>query len=566
MKHLTPIIAGLALSACAVDPSILQADPVTQADTAAVVGVAMPHIAAENIEAHIRFLASDELAGRGTGTVGYAIAANYVAAQMRLLGLEPAGDDGTYLAAVPMQQIQADRDYNQLTMDGVTYDQGHSVYVQLNPALAESTVTGEPVFVGYGVSAPARGHDDYAGLDVSGKIVVVVDGIPDGLPSEEAAHHRSAKRDTAAAHGAIGMISLSDWSDEDASEFTNGPAALPSIRLTSATGPSSYDQLRASATLDAELSATLFEGAEMSLEQVRAAMTDEDGARYPHFVLPHTVTIRQRSISHLFSDPNVVGILRGADPELAAQVVVLSAHLDHIGTVSGPGEPDEGCRASDSGDAICNGALDNAAGVAVLLETARSFVELGRPRRSVLFIALAGEEVGLLGSEHFARNPTLPAGSMIADVNLDMPVITYEFGDVLAFGAEHSNLGPITRRAAARLGVVVSPDPIPQQNLFVRSDHYSFVRQGIPAIMLSTGFASPDPRWDEGRGLMGFVQTHYHQPSDQLDGGLNVLFDQGAKFADINYLIAREIADSDEGVSWNEGDFFGGLFGKGAGE
>ncbi len=557
MKYLAPIIAGLALGACDLEQFGAGREPAT-ADL-------LPAIPPVNIEAHIRFLASNELAGRDTGSEGYQIAAHYVAAQMRLLGLEPAGDDGSYFAAVPLQRIRADREYNQLTLDGVTYDQGQSVYVQLNPALAESEVSGELVFIGYGVSAPLHGHDDYADIDVTGKIVVVTNGVPDGLPSEEAAHHASSTRDTAAAHGAIGMISLSEWSDEEAAEFANGPAMVPSIRLTAASGATNHDQLRASALVSTTLAAALFEGAEMSLEEVRAAMEADEGASYPRFALPHTVTIRQRSIFETFSDPNVVGLLRGSDPALAAEVVVLSAHLDHIGVAGGDGGPDSGCRANEGGDEICNGALDNAAGVAVMLETARTFIAHGTPRRSVLFIALAAEEQGLLGSQHFARNPTVPAGSIIANVNLDMPVIAYDFADVLAFGGEHSNLGPIATRAAARMGIPVSPDPIPEQNVFVRSDHYSFVREGIPAIMLATGFASPDPRWDEGEGLMGFLQTHYHQPSDQLDGELEVLFDQGAKFANINYLIAREIADSDEGVSWNEGDYFGELFG-GVGE
>tara|TARA_R110002096_G_scaffold114645_1_gene248571 strand:+ start:921 stop:2657 length:1737 start_codon:yes stop_codon:yes gene_type:complete len=562
MKYLAPIIAGLALVACDLAPSATGTDPASQAGHAPAMSDTLPDIPALNIEAHIRFLASNELAGRDTGSEGYQIAANYVAAQMRLLGLEPAGDDGSYFAQVPLQHIRADASYNQFTLDGVVYDQGESVYVQLNPSLAESEITGEVVFVGHGVSAPMHGHDDYAGLDVTGKIVAIIGGIPDGLPSEEAAHHRSATRDNAAAHGAIGVITLSSWDDEQTSAFANGPATSTSTRLTAASGRTNYDQLQVSAYVSTSLGAALFEGAEMSLEDVRAAMDAEEGASYPRFALPHTVTMRQRSISETFSDPNVVGMLRGSDPELAAEVVVLTAHLDHIGVAHAEGGGHGGgCQANDAGDEICNGALDNAAGVAVMLETARTFIQHGTPRRSVLFVALAGEEQGLLGSEHFARNPTVPAASIVANVNLDMPVIAYEFADVLAFGGEHSNLGLIAERAAARLGMPVSPDPIPEENIFVRSDHYSFVRQGIPSIMLATGFSSPDPRWDEGEGFMGFLQTHYHEPSDQLDGELEVLFDQGAKFANINYLIAREIADGDEGIAWNEGDFFGDLFG-----
>ena len=220
------------------------------------------------------------------------------------------------------------------------------------------------------------------------------------------------------------------------------------------------------------------------------------------------------------------------------------------------------CRSDNEEDLVCNGAIDNASGVSIMIETAREFVEQGAPRRSVLFVALAAEEKGLLGSSHIARNPVVRADSIVANVNLDMPVIVYEFSDLLAFGGEHSTLGPIASRAAERLNLTVSPDPIPEQNVFVRSDHYSFVQAGIPSIMLATGFSSPDPRWDQGEGFMGFLNTHYHRQTDELDGELEVLFEQGAKFANINYVIAREIADSDARPEWNDDSYFGNLFGS----
>ena len=557
MKYLVPALAGLALAAC--QPNT--ADTTTDAPF-------VPDVSATNIEAHIRFLASDYMQGRDAGSDGYEIAANYVASQMRLLGLEPAGDDGHYFADVPMQDVTADASYNQMVFDGETFTQGNSVLISTNPSVLESEVTGELVFVGHGISAANRGHDDYAGLDVEGKIVVVMGGVPDAVfegLSEERAHHGSGttKRNVAAAHGAIGMIGLTSWSDERLAGIAENYGDRPSTRLTAATGPSGYDDVRVSANVSTELAARLFEGAEMSLEEVRAAMEGEE-ATYPRFDLPHTVTLRQRTLSEPFTDPNVVGMIRGSDPELADEYVVLTAHLDHIGHVADDMRAGGACRSSDDEDAICNGAVDNASGVSIMLETARTFLEEGTPRRSILFVALAAEEKGLLGSEHFARNPTVPADQIVANVNLDMPVIVYDFADVVAFGSNHSNLGPIATRAAARLGIQVSEDPLPEQSLFVRSDHYNFVRQGVPSLFLMTGFSSPDPRWDEGEGFMGFLNTHYHTQTDQLDGELEVLFDQGAKFANINYMIAREIADSDELPAWNEDSFFGNLFGRDA--
>tara|TARA_R110002095_G_scaffold186438_1_gene163666 strand:+ start:1619 stop:3289 length:1671 start_codon:yes stop_codon:yes gene_type:complete len=552
MKFLAPALACLALVACGPDTDTAVQAPVEF----------MPHVRTENIEAHIRFLASDYLQGRDVGTDGYEIAANYVAAQMELLGLEPAGDDGSYFQEVPLQEITADADYAAFALDGVDAVVGSDLMIGTNASVLESSVTAPLVFVGYGVSAANRDHDDYANIDATGKIAVVMSGVPDGLPTEERAHHnsRSTKLEVAAAHGAVGLITLTDWTPEQVAQFAENYGARASVRLTAATGPSGNDTLTVTAGAGAALGARLFEGAPMSLEDVQAAMSAEEGATFPTFDLPHTVTMRQRTNSVPFTAPNVVGMLRGSDPEIGAEVVVLTAHLDHIGSVHADGSGHSSCRARDE-DTICNGAVDNASGVSVMLETARTFIEQGTPRRSVLFVALAGEEKGLLGSEHFAKNPTVPAEAMVANVNLDMPVIVYDFSDVIAFGADHSNLGPIATRAAARMDIAVSPDPIPEQSLFVRSDHYNFVREGVPALFLMTGFSSPDPRWDEGEGFMGFLNTHYHRPTDQLDGELEVLFEQGAKFANINYLIAREIADSDVRPAWNDDSFFGNLFG-----
>ncbi len=552
MKYLVPVLAGLALTAC--DLQGLQTSASNEPFT--------PDVSVENIEAHIRFLASDYMGGRDAGSDGYEIAANYVASQMRLLGLEPAGDgENSYFAAVPMQDMRADGEFNQLTFNGQTYGQGEGVVIWANPIHGEAEITGELVFAGYGVSAANRGHDDYADLDVEGKIVVTMNGVPAGFPSEERAHHNSGntKRAVAAARGAIGMITVNSMTNEQAAGWAEGFASREFTALTSATGASPFDNIQAHATVGTTLGTAFFEGAEMSLEEVRAAMSADEPA-YPVFDLPHSVTLRQRTVSESFADPNVVGMIRGTDPELADEYVVLTAHLDHIGQVSEFMRGRGGCRSSDEQDGICNGAVDNASGISIMLETARTFLAQGAPRRSVLFVALAAEEKGLLGSEHFARNPTVPAESMVANVNLDMPVIVYDFADVVAFGSDHSNLGPIASRAAARMDIAVSEDPIPEQSLFVRSDHYNFVRVGVPSLFLMTGFASPDPRWDGGEGFMGFLNTYYHRQTDQLDGELEVLFDQGAKFANINYLIAREIADSDETPAWNEDSFFGNMF------
>lgn len=248
-----------------------------------------------------------------------------------------------------------------------------------------------------------------------------------------------------------------------------------------------------------------------------------------------------------YKAPNVIGILPGSDPVLKNEYVVLSAHLDHVGT--------DPLRA---GDKIYNGAMDNASGVATMLETARAFAgSKQRPKRSILFVALAGEENGLLGSNHLARNPVVGAGKVVANVNLDMPILLYDFQDVIAFGGEHSTMGEITARAGASMGVSVSPDPMPEEDFFERSDHYSFVKVGVPSIFLMTGFKNGGEK-----AFRAFLAKNYHQPSDQTDLPFN--WEAGAKFARLNYLIARDVADAPEAPRWYEGNRYGNRFAKGA--
>jgi Zn-dependent M28 family amino/carboxypeptidase len=243
-------------------------------------------------------------------------------------------------------------------------------------------------------------------------------------------------------------------------------------------------------------------------------------------------------------------LLPGSDPTLAAQHVVLSAHLDHIGV----NEPDP--RAPDA-DRINNGALDNAAGIATMLEVARAAAAApARPRRSILFLASTGEEAGLLGADYFARHPTVPIGQIVANVDLDMPVLLYPFTDVIAFGANHSGMGPLVARAAGAMGIGLAPDPSPEEGVFTRSDHYMFVKQGVPAVFLATGHANGGEKaWRE------FLAGPYHHPNDDLKQPID--WQAGARFAEVNYRITREMADADAPPLWNDKDFFGDTFAPG---
>lgn len=244
--------------------------------------------------------------------------------------------------------------------------------------------------------------------------------------------------------------------------------------------------------------------------------------------------------------PNVVATIEGSDPALADEVVVLSAHLDHVGLT----EPKEG-----ESDRVNNGALDNAIGVATILDVARRFKEGPPPRRTIVFAAVTGEEKGLIGADYLARHPTLGGRRMVANVNLDMPVLLYPFTDVIAFGAEQSSLGEAARQAAAAMNVALTPDPIPEEGIFTRSDHFRFVEQGVPAIFLFTGFGNG------GEAAFGdFLKNRYHKPSDDLSQPID--YDSAARFAELNYRIAREIADAAEAPHWNSGQYFADRYGR----
>jgi Zn-dependent M28 family amino/carboxypeptidase len=258
----------------------------------------------------------------------------------------------------------------------------------------------------------------------------------------------------------------------------------------------------------------------------------------------------KRSTRSDIRSSNVVGMIEGSDPKLKNEYVVLSAHLDHLGV-----------NKEMTGDNIFNGAMDNASGVATMLETARMFSQgKARPKRSILFVALTGEEKGLLGADYFASNPTVPLASIVANVNLDMPLLTYDFKNVVAFGAEHSSLKGAAASALAKLGLGLIPDPWPEQGVFTRSDHYMFVKQGVPSIFLATGMGSFKKDEDPPKIWGEFFAKYYRQASD--DTKLPFNYDAAARFAQLNYMIALEIADTRQKPTWNKGDFFGDTFKK----
>lgn len=497
----------------------------------------------ERVRADVAFLADDLLEGRGTGTRGYDLAARFVAARFEALGFTPGGNKGWYQDIAFVTASADPAKPSAVTINGVRMVTGEHVIIGPTVAAEAIDQTAQAVFVGYGLEDKALGIDDYAGLDVKGKIVVYLNGMPDGLPSDIAATLNNKKSEVARLKGAIGAISVATprtlVSTPWAKILHNSSLARmrwvhPDGRVDDPNGA-----LRLSALIDPMAAEALFKGS--PLDGKLAAMFADKTTRPKGFALATPVRVERFSKMDKVRSANVVGVLEGSDPMLKDEVVMLSAHLDHLGILP------------TGDDRIANGAMDNATGVATMLEAARAFVETGkRPKRSIAFVALTGEEKGLFGSEYLAKYP-LPDRKLVANVNLDMPLLTYDFTDVVAFGAEHSTLGEAVGQAAGQMGVKLSPDPIPEENIFVRSDHYSFVKEGVPSVFLATGFANGGEK-----ALKDFDDKHYHMASDDMS--LPIDWAAAAKFARLNYLIAAQLADEPQAPRWYANDFFGDKF------
>jgi hypothetical protein len=496
----------------------------------------------------VEFLASDLLEGRDTGTRGYELAAAYVVSQFRAIGLQPGGTEGSWYQQVPFRRAtHAAPASATLTMGDQALEllSGRDFGIRPSLEVADRSIDAGLVFAGRGISDERLGIDDYAGIDPSGKIVVVLGGVAPSLPSDVAAHLRSMRAQTAASKGAVGLIEVE--LTQDAAIRSQRPAHFSERPVLDWSAPGTqradFRRIGADIALSAEWSARLFAGAAKSIEEIRADAAA--GGPIAGFDLPGRLSIRSQSQWLEFTSPNVVGILKGSDPALASEHVMLTAHLDHLGIKA---------NAKPGDNAIHNGAIDNAGGVATMLEAARAFVASGEPpRRSIMFVAFTGEEHGLLGADFFASDPMVPIEQLVALINLDMPLLLYDFTDVIAFGAEHSTLAGSVAAAASQMGVALSPDPMPEQALFVRSDHYPFVKRGVPSVFLMTGHADGGKKaWDD------FFATAYHRPTDDLSQPIH--WQAGARFAEINYRIARALADADERPLWYEDSYFGNVF------
>jgi hypothetical protein len=517
----------------------------------------------EQIRAHIRFLSDTLLQGRAPGTAGYDIAARYVATELEGMGLHPAVS-GKWYQPVPLERAVTDEAASSfaLTVNGKEQRLTDAKDYMLStwfatPAgkdkKAESDVDAPIVFVGFGVTAPDQKYDDYAAVDVHGKLIATIYGAPSSFPSTERAYYSDGvvKAKNAVAHGATGVISImlpEDWKRYPW-EWLVPQIQMGEMHWLNKDGVPHdfFPQLKGYVLLNEKTAEALFAGAPKTLGQVFAAAK---ASKPQSFALPASARIHTVANTTVIESPNIVAELKGSDPSLRDQYVVYTAHVDHLGI----------CPAVE-GDNVCHGALDNASGTASLLEIARAYASLPQPpRRSVLFVFVTGEEMGLLGSDYFAHYPTVPLKSIVANVNIDgAPGAYFPMKDVVVLGSEHSSMSDEVNSAAKALGYGLSPDPMPEEVLFIRSDQYSFVLQGVPAVDVTDGVKSTDPKVNGLDVVKKWLVTRYHTPLDNMDQPID--FESTAKGSLMNFLIGYEVAQRPGVPEWNKGDFFGSTFG-----
>ncbi|KAA9131609.1 M28 family peptidase [Marinihelvus fidelis] len=502
----------------------------------------------------MEFLADDRLGGRQPGTAGYDLAARYVAEQFRNLGVSPAAPGDGWFQPVPLRSASRveGSDTAAVIQRGrrIELDFPADFFRRPDLLLEQSRLRAAMVFVAYGVDAPALGYSDYTDVDVRGKVVVMLAGTPAALDGDAAGYFgtEQAKLEAAARHGAAGVVfvftplneAVTAWDDIQA--MTTAPAigAINGNGRVTGTVPG----LHSATTISHHAAGPLFDGSGHELTDILAL--DREGGRVPVFGLDGEIKLAQASRHDAIHSANVVGMVPGTDPLLARDLVVYVAHLDHIGVRPIDGEP-----------VVHNGALDNAVGVAVMLDVARRFVKQPS-RRTVVFLATTAEEAGLVGADWYARQP-LPAGHRpVAVINIDMPVLLFDFTEAVAWGGERSSLGDAFAVAAAESGISVADDPFPGLNIFTRSDHYAFVRQGVPALMLG-----PAPGPDGGDNAIRFdrfLAESYHRPSDRP--GIGIDYAAADRFARLAFRTGEVVAGQSARPRWRAGDFFGETFSR----
>ncbi|QMV20163.1 M28 family peptidase [Granulicella sp. 5B5] len=481
---------------------------------------------------HVQILADDKLEGRGTGTSGYEAAAKYVEDQFKAIGLKPAGVNG-YRQDVDLVPLMLDKENSVFQVGSTTFALGDDIV--LSPRVATYGAIDAPmVFIGYGLHVPRKHVDDLAGLDLKGKIVVFYNAAPENLLGPQRAYARIAGERWKAleAAGALGYVQIAPPRRGAPPSPTTTPRptlAFADPTLEPADGP------KLVATLTASGQAKLFTGSGHTPAELKALA--DAGKPLPVFPLPgtlHAKTIVITPRKPFITSPNLIGELEGSDHKLRKEYVIISAHLDHLGV----GKPVDG-------DSIYNGAMDNASGIASVIEAAKIITAGPRPKRSILFVAFMGEELGELGSQYFATKPTVPKKQIVGDLNMDMylPLFPLRYLEVQGLG--ESTLGNDARAVCQLDDVEPQFDKQPDENRFVRSDQVNFVKQGIPALAFKFGWTPDSP---EEKTFNDWVKTRYHRPSDDLKQTVDKAV--AAQFTSLLSQLAVRVADAPLRPQW----------------
>ena len=491
---------------------------------------------------YVSVLAADNMDGRETGSPGLARAESYVVDELKKSGIESAGNNGFY------QPVKfTERRLNEKNSSLALVKDGKAEPLQLGEDATLSTrvsdtapsVEAQLAFVGYGLKILEKNYDDLAGQDLHGKVVVTLGGHPPGIPGALAAHASSTQERWKAMKdaGVIGVIAIPDPSNMDIPWSRMMVNRLhPSMSLAYPEFDHTAGE-KLGASFNPAHADKLFAGSGHTFEELLQLAKAKKPL--PHFPLAVSIRAKADVQKRELTSNNIVAKLTGSDPKLKDQYVVLSAHIDHLGI----GAP-------INGDKIYNGAMDNGSGSAALLDIAKSIAgSQDKPRRSLLFLWVTGEEKGLLGSEYFAAYPTVSKSDIVADVNMDMflPIIPLKVMTV--FGLVESDLGDWAKEACESQGVHVQPDPEPQRNAFVRSDQYSFIKEGVPAVAMDVGFTK-----DTFAIQKQWLTNRYHAPSDDLKQPVDK--QTAAKYEEIARALLLKTADAPSKPEWKQDSFF----------
>ncbi|HCM75742.1 MAG TPA: peptidase M28 [Cytophagales bacterium] len=518
---------------------------------------AIQRIKPSHIKADMTYLADDLLRGREPGTQGFELASKYVEAQFISIGLLPGVEGKTYRQPVTLKIGVVDNSKSSMSLivKGKEVPLEYNVDFMLLPNLVNnvSEVSGSLVFVGFGVHAPELNYDDYQKMDVKGKIVVYFNQAPESFPSNERAYFSSGsvKYEEAVKRGAIGAISMQLPDDQRRSwEASVNRSSHGTSRWADKQGKAqnTFEQLKVTASFNPEKAEKLFVNTNKKLAAVIESLKS---SKPQSFALGIDARMKVHTNITAIQSSNLIGVIPGSDPVLKNEYVVYTAHVDHVGV----GVPMKG-------DSIYNGAHDNASGTSIVLEIARTYMNLKQPtKRSILFTVVTAEESGLLGSDYFANNPSIPKESMVANFSLDMPFFFHPVLDIVPYGAQHSSLSKPLTATAKYLDIGIGPDPFPEQVVFIRSDHYSFIRRGIPALFIKSGFKTvPEDKVDRSVSDVAWRSTTYHKPNDDMNQDFD--FDAAGTHVKVNFLTGYQVANDPQRPTWNPGDFFGGKFGQ----